>query len=60
MEYSSYQEYMAKITGDGQKIKDMEKEISKNLQGVFRNEAERKLAVDKELGKRLEKDYKKI
>lgn len=58
MEYSSYQEYMAKITGDGQKIKDMEKEISKNLQGVFRNEAERKLAVDKELGKRLEKDYK--
>lgn len=58
MEYSSYQEYMAKITGDGQKIKDMEKEISKNLQGVFRNEAERKLAVDKELGKRLEKDYR--
>lgn len=58
MEYSSYQEYMAKITGDGQKIKDMEKEISKNLQGVFRNDAERKLAVDKELGKRLEKDYK--
>lgn len=58
MEYSSYQEYMAKITGDGQKIKDMEKEISKNLQGAFRNDAERKLAVDKELGKRLEKDYK--
>ena len=58
MEYSSYQEYMAKITGDGQRIKNMEKEISKNLQGVFRNEAERKLAVDKELGKRLEKDYK--
>ena len=58
MEYSSYQEYMAKITGDGQRIKNMEKEISKNLQGVFRNDAERKLAVDKELGKRLEKDYK--
>ena len=34
------------------------KEISKNLQGVFRNDTERKLAVDKELGKRLEKDYK--
>lgn len=58
MEYSSYQEYMAKITGDGQRIKNMEKEISKNLQGAFRNDAERKLAVDKELGKRLEKDYK--
>ena len=58
MEYSSYQEYMAKITGDGQRIKNMEKEISKNLQGVFRNDTERKLAVDKELGKRLEKDYK--
>ncbi len=58
MEYSSYQEYMAKITGDGQKIKDMEKEISKNLQGAFGSDAERKLAVEKELGRRLEKEYK--
>ena len=58
MEYNSYQEYMAKITGDGQKIKDMEKEISKNLQGAFGSDAERKLAVEKELGRRLEKEYK--
>ena len=58
MEYNSYQEYMAKITGDGQKIKDMEKEISKNLQGTFANDAERKLAVEKELGRRLKKEYK--
>lgn len=58
MEYSSYQEYMAKITGDGQKIKDMEEEISKNLQGAFGSDAERKLAVEKELGRRLEREYK--
>lgn len=57
MKYNSYQEYMTKITGDNQKIKDMEKEIYQNIQGPFRSEEEKKGAVKKALEERLEKQY---
>lgn len=57
MEYQSYKDYMSKITGDKNKISQLEADIENNLQGVFASELDRKKAVQRALNRKLESEY---
>ncbi len=57
MEYQSYKDYMSKITGDKNKINQLEADIENNLQGSFASELDRKKAVQRALNRKLESEY---
>lgn len=59
MEYQSYKDYMCKVTGESTKINQIETDIESKIQGPFKNDLERKVAVQSALNKKLEQEYKR-
>lgn len=57
MEYQSYKDYMSKVTGEGAKISRLEADIENKMQGPFKNDLERKAAIQSALNKKLEEEY---
>lgn len=57
MEYQSYKDYMSRVTGEGAKIGRLEADIENKMQGPFKNDLERKAAIQSALNKKLEEEY---